>query len=481
MSIIGDRWRLISSATAEILPAVPPGFAAVLAPIIALTPAFPANVIWLKLVSVAAVFGMAIAYWIDLTRHRGLSIAYATLLTTVTLLTPSLVFLATSTVMSDCVFAFMQVVAVVLVERVGRRDRDDVMSPAVAGLAAGGAMLIRTAGAAAVAAAIIYLLLLTRWRQAMVFATVVVACLLPWWLYARAHAPTDAERMAHAGTIAYSYQQLLTMDRLNDPSSGSSSLNAMARRVARNLTGMVTRDVGALLAPSLYRGPFESGEEAIAVGGRDGGSMGGAPQTMAISALLTAVVIAGGVVATSRELSMPLLLSVMTLVIIAPVGGPTFRYLVPLAPYIVWFAWHGLRRPAVARVVLSSLLGLQLMDHASYIGQKLDASTDWLVDARENDELFGWMSTNLHGPGAVAATNPGLAYLRTGRRAVASVAPMDNWDRWKSLGVRYVAASMTLGLPPESLGWRLLFRTPERGLWVIEISTVEPTKTVSAH
>ena len=176
----GDGYRLISSATAEILPAVPPGFPALLAPIMTVAPAFPANVVWLKLVSMAAVFAMAMAWWIDLTRHRGVPATQATLLTTVTVLTPGLVFLATSTVMSDCVFALGQVISVVLIERIVRRDVADVRSPAIAGLVAAMTMLIRTTGVAVIIAGISYLLISGRRRQAVVFAVVTGFLVLPW-------------------------------------------------------------------------------------------------------------------------------------------------------------------------------------------------------------------------------------------------------------------------------------------------------------
>ncbi len=470
----GDGYRLISSATAEILPAVPPGFPALLAPIIAVAPAFPANVVWLKLISLAAVFAMAVVCWVDFTRHRGLPANQATLLTTVTVLTPGLVFLATSTVMSDCVFALAQVITVCVVERIVRREETDGRAPVVAGLAAGVTILIRTAGVAVVIAGIIYLLISSRRRQAVAFAVVAGAVVLPWSLYARAHEPTDSERMAHGGTIAYSYQQLLTMDRLNDPAHGASSIGALARRGSRNLAGVVTRDVGAVLVPSFYRGPFESGQEVISIGGPAGGSMGGAPQTMVISMVLTGIVIAGAIFVTRPQLSMPALLLVSTLLMIAPVGGQTFRYAIPLAPYLVWFFWNGLRHPVAARIGMATLLGLLLMDHGAHIQRKLTATTEWLEDARENDELFAWMASNLRGDGAIAATNPGLAYLWTGRRTVASVSPKENWERWQQAGIRYVAASIKIDLPPESLNWTLLYRTRERGLWVIEIDKLPP-------
>src|SRR5436190_15951270 len=146
------------------------------------------------------------------------------------------------------------------------------------------------------------------------------------------------------------------MDRLNDPASGRSSIEAMARRVTRNLGGVLTRDVGAVVVPSFYRGPFESGQEVISIGGASGGSMGRAMQTMVVSLVLTALVAAGLIVVGSPVSLLPALLLSSTLLMIAPVGGQTFRYVIPLAPYLLLFLWRGVRQPAAARIGMATLL-----------------------------------------------------------------------------------------------------------------------------
>ena len=466
----GDGYRLISSAAAEILPAVPPGFPAILSLIFRVAPSFPDNLVWLKLVSVLAMAGVGFACWVDFTRHRGVPPAPALLLVAAIVLTPALVFLATSTVMADCVFTFAQILAVVLVER-ARRAGDSATRPAiVAGIVGAAAMLVRTAGIAVVAAAIAYFLLARQWRQAAVFAIVVAVCLAPWQLYARAHAPTIEERLAHGGTIAFSYQQLLAMARPGNTSAPRVSLGDTVQRMRRNVVGMVTRDVGAVLVPAFYRGPAESGQEVVSVVGGAGqvGSMGRAGATMIVSLILSAIVAAG--IASRREWrSLPALVIAASVAMIALVGSQTFRYVVPLAPFLLLFFWRGLRGSSPARIALLVLLGFNLMDHALYIQQKLTGTPDWVADAREADEVLAWMSSNLTGPGAVATDNPGLVYLRTGRKTVASANPDANWSRWKASGVRYLVALRRADLPPDSRSARLLFQTGRRRLWIVEI------------
>jgi hypothetical protein len=466
----GDGYRLISSAVAEILPTVPPGFPALLSLVYRINPAYPDNLVWMKLMSFAAIAGLAAACRYDFIRHRGLAPAHATLLVLVTVLTPSLVFLATSTVMAECVFALAQVAAVILVERVTRRAPDDYQSAALAGIAVGAAMLIRSAGAAVFIAAVAYLLLARRSKQAAACTAVALVCLLPWTVYARIHAPTPDERLAHGGTIAFSYQQLLTVGRLGDPLGGSASAVQLARRAAQNVGGVAARDLGAVVVPALYRGPVESGQELVSIGGPQGGSMGVARQTVIVSLVLSAIVIIGWLTTPRERIAMPGLLLAASVAMMAPVGGQTFRYLVPLAPYVFLFLWRGLRSGVAARVALLCVLGFQLLDHAEYIRLKHTATVEWISEADEMAALMAWMSTNLTEPGDVAATNPGLVYLATGRRAIASGFAERNWSRWKAAGVRYVVSTLPgVQTPPASLGGRLLYRSSRRGYWVVEM------------
>jgi hypothetical protein len=467
----GQGFRLISSAAAEILPAVPPGFPAILAPVFLLNPSFPDNLIWLKLISVLAMLGVGVVCWLDFTRHRDVPPAPALLLAAAAVITPAFVFLATSTVMSECTFTFAQLLTVVLVER-ATRDADRPNGRAiVAGVAGAAALLIRLAGVAVVAASVVYLLVGRRWRQAALFSITVAVCVAPWQLYARAHEPTADERLAHGGTISFSYEQLVAMARPGDPRSGSISISDRIARAGRNLGGIAARDVGGILIPAFYRGPSESGQEVLSIvgGTTQTGSMGRGAAIAAVSLLLSAVIFGGWIVSTREQCLMPALVIAASLGLILLVGSQTFRYLVPLTPYLLMFFWRGLRSGRVARVAVLCMLGFNLLDHGGYIHRKLTATPDWLVDAVEVDEVLNWMSNHLTEPGAVASNNPGLVYLRTGRTAVANADPAGNRSLWKALGVRYVAALLPAEQPEPSLAPRPLFRTSRGRLWIVEI------------
>ncbi len=481
----GQGLRLVSSAAAQILPAVPPGFPAILSPVFLINPSFPGNLIWLKLISVLAMLAAGVVCWLDLTRHREVPPPQALLLTAATLITPALVFLATSTVMAECVFTFAQLLTVFLVERARRGSDDSNGRAVIAGLAGAAAILIRVPGAAVVAAAIVYLVVGGRWRQAAVLGVTVAVCVAPWFWYAQAHQPTAEERLAHGGTIAFSYQQLVAMRRPGDVRSGEITPADRVVRAQRNIAGILSRDVGGILIPAFYRGPSESGQEVLSIVGGTAqvGSMGRGAAIAAMSLVLSGVMLIGWLGARREWLSMPALLTGASLALIVLVGSQTFRYLVPLAPYLLLFLWRGLGRGAVARIAVLCLLGFNLLDHTYYIHQKLTGTPGWLADAAAIDEVLDWMSANVTEPGAVASNNPGLVFLRTGRKAVANANP--SRSAWQALGVRYVVALHPAEEPQPTLGPKTLFRTANGRLWIVQIFTdgesVQLTSSDSRH
>jgi hypothetical protein len=411
-------------------------------------------------------FGAGIACWLDFTRHRGVPASSAALLALAFVLTPSFVFLATSTVMADCVFTCVQLAAVIAIERAVRRDPAGVGGSIVAGVIASLAFLVRATGLAVLAAGVVYLLCRRRHRQAGVFALTAVVCITPWLWYAQKNAPTYEQRVEHGGTIAYTYPQLIAQRRpgLIDADFSGTDL---VERVRRNATDIMLRNSGAIVLPMVYRGPSESGEEVISVGEPGKGSMGGAPGTMILSALVCLAIVIG-IWRDRAWLSLPVLLMVATVAMMLPVGSQTMRYAMPLTPFLWLFLWRGLRHPAAARVLVLSVLGYQLIDHAMFLHARSTATAYWTAAAQEAEGVLDWMSKNLSGPGTVASSNPGLIYLRTGRRGVASAFPERHWQRWKESGIRYVVTLQSDSVPPVTTGRKVLLQT-KGGLWIVEM------------
>ena len=490
----GDGYRLISSAATPIMPVVPPGFPAILSIVFRFSPEFPQNMLLLKSVSIAAMMGVGLLSYRYFVECRPVPWQLGIGISVATILTPGFVFLATSTVMAESVFTLGQLLTIIVIER-SVRTGDDARgrrATLIAAVLAAATMLVRSTGVALIVAVVLYLVTERRWRRAVVFAAATSACLLPWTFYARAHEPTSAQRLEHGGAIAYAYSDSIRMRRAADPTSGQVTLRELPARVGENLVNVFGRDVGGVFVPAFFRGPDESGEEVVALGGQLGltaGSMGSATATMIISFVLSSIALIGYVSAARARLTAAEVLLPISFAMIVAVPFFTFRYVLPLAPFLFFYLVEGIRTSTrwferwmtgtrrdpwrLARIVILCIVGLDVYDHAQYIFDAHHADraqrVDWIADAREVDAVLDWMKQNLEQEGAVATTNPALVYLETGRKTLAIDDHPNNWRKWKARGVRYVVSLRPGPLPESSYGYRLLYQSPRRRLWVIEM------------
>lgn len=476
----GTGYRMISSTSPDVVPLYPPGFPALLS-LVFRTTEFPQNVWLLKSVSITAMLAVGLLTYFYL-RLRQMPRALAACGAIAVTITPAFVFLATSTVMSECVFTLFQLAAVVLILRSAEVDtpqRAHVFTIAAA-LTAAANVLIRSAGFAVVLAIGLWLLKERRWKRAIVFGVVVTLCLLPWMLYSRTHAPTSADQRLHGGSIVYSYGEQIWMQWAGDPASGTVTLRDIPARIGVNIVDVFARGMGGIFVPSLLRGPGESGEEVVALGGAAGlgrGSMGSATATMAISLALSAIVVLGFVQTARRSVTVAELLIPISLAIVLVWPFWTFRFVLPLLPYLFLYLIAGMRMLAPLRIVRLALLcviGLHLLDHGRYIMEVRDPdrskNVSWLGQARETDEVLDWAARHLD-HGTIATTNPALVYLRTGRKTLSFDRFHEDSSAWRARGVRYVVCLLAVELPPTSRGdFKLLYRTPS-GFWVVELLT----------
>src|SRR5688572_9476760 len=464
----GQGYHLINAPAPEIaavLPSSPPGFALVLAVVTLLTPAFPANVVYLKAVSIVAMLGVgavAAVYY----RDRSLPVPFAIALALIVMLTPAFVWLATSTVMSEPLYTLAQLAAVVLVAR--RR-------PVLGGVAAAAAILIRSAGLPFLVAATVWYLVRRERRAAVLFLVTAIVLVLPWALYARANATTIELRLAHGGAHVFTYSEQFWMQRAGDIQSGQITARDLPARVANSLFDIFGRDVGAIVLPELYRSPTESGEETLSVGGARStistGSMGNTAGTMVVSGLLSALALIGFVARWRQGAGVAEYFVPLALVPIVIFPHWAFRLVLPLTPFLYDYLVAGVQAltsawARVLRIAIACLMTMHLLDHGMYRMQVQNAV--WLEDAREVDQVIEWMQRELKEPGSVASTNPALVYLRTGRRTLAIDDARGRWPAWRALGVRYVVALRGQELPDPSLPYRVLFKTTRSGLWVVE-------------
>jgi len=479
----GQGYLLVSSAATPVLPAFPPGFPLLLAPVVAITDAFPANVVALKAVSIVAMLGVAMLtqwYW---HRERGLDRSRAVVIAAITTLLPGFVFLATSTVMAECAFTLSLVAGAIAIERAARDTAGRSRAIVIAAVIASASMLIRSAGAALIVTGAIAVARTRGRKAAAMFIGTWLVCAAPWVWYAQVHAPTQAERDAHGGSIVYTYRELLSMRNGGDATSGSADVGDLLRRVSRNIFNVFGRDMGAVLLPAAYRGPSESGQEVFQLSGESGllsGSMGLGTPVVVLSFLLSLVVLIG-MLARRPAWGVAELLSLVTIAMVVIVPARTFRYVLPLAPFLVQFflagvegiakLWRGraVSRPAY-RIAAASLVILVLMEHGQYIAEKFEGPPPpWIADGREVQSVGDWINQHLPAGGGVASTNPALIYLMTGHKSVALVDPYRNWRRWKDIDIRYAVALHVASKPNPGLGYRSLYQSPRLGLWVVEL------------
>src|SRR5262249_30277313 len=188
------------------VPMYPPGLPLVLSLVFLVTPPFPANVLFLKLVSVLAMTGVAVLAFAHARVDQRLPLAVAWTLALATALHPAFVFLATSTVMSECLFTFLQLAGVIAIERALRGNgRGGAAVAFGSGVLVSFAYLTRSMGITLVAAGLVRLASGRRWRTAVLFALGVGAIAVPWHIYAHVHAATAAMQAEENDGVMYGY------------------------------------------------------------------------------------------------------------------------------------------------------------------------------------------------------------------------------------------------------------------------------------
>lgn len=483
----GEGFRLISSAATPILPAVPPGFPMILAPVMVMFPDFPGNVTPLKLVSIVAMFGVGIAAYRYLRRYYETPRPVAGAVAVITVLMPAFVFLATSTVMAEATFTLAQLCAALALERASRRGESHSLRDAVAcGLIAGVTLLVRLAGIAAIVAGVVYLARRRGWRPALVCAAVAAACYAPWALYSTLNRAPLVERVEHGGSIAYGYDELLLMRRGGEPGGGQVTLREMPDRIVFNVINIFGRDAGAFVLPMAYRTVIESGLEVFQLSGETGfraTGIGGGSEVFLVSLPVSLIMIIGFGSIVRRRATVAEYMIPMTIAMVVLVPARTFRYVLPLTPFLLFYFFRGIetiaawvrRTPgwnfgAPFRIAAAALLAFIAIEHVQYIrSARTGPQPVWLRDYEEVTNVTDWINANADDHSPIASSNPGLVYLATGRKTVALSNPRTHLHEWQQLGVRYAVALHQAEKPSESLRFRPLYESPRLKLWVFEV------------
>jgi hypothetical protein len=341
----------------------------------------------------------------------------------------------------------------------------------VAGVGAAIAMLMRSVGVAVVAGAVVYLCLKREWRRAALLAAVVVVSLAPWQIYVHRHSSSAAQQ--GGGEVLLSYRQQFWQNWAGDAKAGTATVRDLPLRFGQNTVDVIARDVVALVAPSLLRGAHQSGLELIGVGSYGmRGPMGNGVGTMIMSAALFLLIAVGWTRAVRRRLSIAEIVVPLSLGVIISWPFWTFRFVLPLAPFLLVYLVDGLRAvtPSGSRVPALAMLGvagLSLFDHGEYLARARARQPDWSIYAEDTDAVLAWLQQH-RADGVIATSNPALVYLRTGTPTIQLEGLVDR-GALKARGVRYVVWVHLARMRVPTDQGSVRYVSPRVGFWVLEL------------
>lgn len=478
----GQGYTLINSPTAGILPLYPPAFPFLLSLAFRIAPQFPQNLWLLKSVSIAAMLLTGAACYYYFTRYRNLPQRLALAIGAVVAFNPGLVFMATSSVMSECAFALAQMAALIAVERCAQSKDEGKfwLFALLAAAACSWAFLTRSMAAGLALAALIYLAKARLFKSAAIFAAGMGLLAGGWTLYTRAKAPTPEQRAEVNNYIVRPYTEQFWDRIAGHESAGSISLGDLPERIWNNFGSMASGDLGGIVTPSFFpslnQGMAERGDLL----------------QLLLSLLVFGLIVAGFVSvvrerATFAELGLALS---VTIILIWPF--PPYRFLLPSLPLLLFYFLMGARLlfglhrrmtqtketgvPWTGLTVLAGVLfALNLYGNFSYISRKQSDTASqrprWIRVFEENEANMKWAAENVSKSDAIVTSNPALVHLYTSNKTMTFDNPNANWERWNRLGVRYMVHISPLRIPdpdPLEARYRVLHRENELNLRVVD-------------
>lgn len=380
----GKGYRIISHPMEIPQTKYPILFPALLAGVWKVSPQFPENVPWLKLIPLlSTVIWILLCY--SLLREEGVEEWTAKWICCLTAASTWVVFLGTM-VLSEAPFAALTTASLLLLRRAERSGSARLLAGAA--VCAGLAFHTRTLGIALMAAAPLYLAARRKWKEASLFAVLAGVLAAPWiwWVVSQPH--TAAAVDAYYSRENYQGWNILT----------NFTLWQKIDILLSNLTLV-------LFAP---------------------GILAGVPAKGALTLPALAVGIACAIGVWKQRYSIHAVLMVIYGTIVCAWAWLPGRFVVPFLPLLIWFAVEALgrhtraRRWAMAAVTAASLgsLSYGLLETV-----RLGYPTPPMPVAEGDDwgrlEAFLRRTEEATHPEAVLAGNlDPLYYLYTGRKAV---------------------------------------------------------------
>jgi hypothetical protein len=352
-----------------------------------LYPSFPDNLLWLRMVPLFAGLAWLGLSWV-LLRRLGASKPEASIIVLLTAVSPWVAFLSTA-IMSETLFAALLAAGLLMIVRAheGTSTRADALT---AGLLLGAAVVTRTAGLAPALAAAALFVVKKQWRSATQYVTGMAVVTLPWfWWVAQQNAATTSLDPYYSAAN-YASWNVITNYEVADK----------VRVVATNA--------------------LKSGFSLISIWGID------IPPMLALAVAVAGLALLAAAFWRGRREPAVLLIAAYGAIHIAWVWPP-IRFVVPVAPLLLWFAFLGAGRSrrvgcAVA-LVLFTVGGFQLFATVKQARERgitspLRETTTW----NDTAYLLTWLSKETPTDTVVTGNLDPMYYLFTGRRAVRAFA-----------------------------------------------------------
>ena len=253
----GQPYALINTPVTGIMPIYPPMYPWLLSLLFRLAPQFPQNLWLFKLVPVVSMILLGPICFYYFRRVRNVPQWAAYLLAFFTIANPSLVFFATSTLMSECFYMLLQTCALLTAGLCAERWRANeqlneqvikqaggIRWAALTGVFMSAAFLTRSIGVTLVAAILGAWLLRRWWKPLLVAGAIVAATAGPWQLYARAHAPSEADKQAQQGYITQSYLVQFWQRAAGEADMGNITPGEIPARIGHNIAQIAGEKFG---------------------------------------------------------------------------------------------------------------------------------------------------------------------------------------------------------------------------------------------
>jgi hypothetical protein len=380
----GHGYRIISLPDEPPQTKYPIVFPALVSVMWRLYPSFPANLFWLRLVPLTATLLWLWLAW-PLLRRLGASRHEAGAVVLLTAASPWVAFLST-TLLSETVFAAVLTAALLLITRMhqeGGRSSEALFC----GVLAGAAVLTRIAGVAPAAAGVAWLAFNKRWRASLYCLAGTTMVTLPWVLW-----------------TAYQQSSVTALDGYYT-ASNYGSWNVIANYAWREKLGVLGANLvlGGLAIPQIWTVVLSYSPILPAL------------------AITSLAVVALGLWRMRRE-PVPWLVLAYCAIHLVWVWPP-LRFVVPVAPLLLWFAYVGTGRPRrVGCLVALALLGTGGFRLAQIATQAYDKGINSPMARADNwnelAHLLEWTARETPSGAVLTGNLDPTYYLITGRKAV---------------------------------------------------------------